>query len=152
LFFEGILHQGIIEKGFFSEGAFKNHFIVFSCSIMQMELHIRLRYILLSIVLFVIAFAIVDNRKAIWSAINIFNDEVEVLLYEEALEGTDSLNVDTLVLEKEYAKPLSKYSYLDESELLQIELPDADVARVKIETVFKQTPKQAGISNVQGSE
>jgi uncharacterized iron-regulated protein len=119
---------------------------------MKMELHIRLRYILLSIVLFVLAFAIVDNRKAIWSAINIFDDEVEVLLYEEASELTDSLNVDTLVLEKEYAKPLSKYSYLDEAELLQLELPEADMARSKIETVYKRSPEQSGMSNVPGSE
>lgn len=119
---------------------------------MKRDFHIRLRYLVLFIVLFVIVFAIIDYRKAIWSFINVFDDEVEELLYEEASEGTDSLNVDTLVLEKQYAKPLSKYSYLDESELLQMELPDADVARVKIETVFKQTPEQAGITKVPSSE
>jgi len=119
---------------------------------MKIKPQIKLRYVVLFIVLFVMAFALVDNRRAIWRFINIFDDEVVELLYEEDSEDTESIGSDTLVQEKEYAKPLSKYSYLDESELLQVELPDANLAPVKIETVFRQSPKQAGISNQRSTE
>jgi hypothetical protein len=119
---------------------------------MKPSINIKLRYIMLLLLLLIAVLALVENRRFILQSLKISGDEIDELLQEDPLLTEDSLGAKALEEEKSYADPLPKYSYFDEEEMLQLEVPSAETGKAEMESVSKRALMQESLPGVPRNE